>query len=89
MKKIIIDGNEMTSVKKVHEFLKDALDFPDYYGENLDALWDVLTDIVDPVEICLINKDKFREHLGPDADGFIDVFKYVQSEYGCVRLKIY
>ena len=89
MKKIIIDGIEMTSVEKVHEFLKDALDFPDYYGENLAALWDMLTDIVDPIEICVINKDKFREHLGSSADAFIDVFKRAQSEYGCVRLKIY
>lgn len=25
-----------------HKYLKEALDFPDYYGENLDALYDCL-----------------------------------------------
>ena len=27
----------------VHAYLAEQLDFPDYYGKNLDALYDVLT----------------------------------------------
>ncbi len=29
---------------EIHEVLKRDLDFPDYYGGSLDALWDCLTD---------------------------------------------
>ncbi len=88
MERIIIDGDTITSEQKVHEFLKEALEFPDYYGNNLDALWDMLTDIVEPIEIHLINQDKFRKNLGSDAEKFIDVFRAVQNQYGCIRLKI-
>ena len=28
-----------------------ALDFPDYYGRNLDALWDCLTDLTGPTAL--------------------------------------
>ena len=33
------------------EQLAEALEFPDWYGENLDALYDCLTDLGEPV--CL------------------------------------
>lgn len=88
MERIIIDGDKMTSVQEVHEFLKQVLDFPEYYGNNLNALWDMLTDAVEPIEIHLINQNKFRDNLGQDAETFIDVFRDAQNEYGCVKLKI-
>jgi RNAse (barnase) inhibitor barstar len=28
-----------------------ALDFPDHYGQNLDALWDCLTDLTEPTAL--------------------------------------
>ncbi|MDL2206906.1 barstar family protein [Eubacteriales bacterium OttesenSCG-928-N13] len=37
----------------LHAHLKRALDFPDYYGANLDALYDCLTDIVMPMRVVI------------------------------------
>ena len=31
--------------KEGHDYLKEALNFPDYYGKNLDALYDCLCEI--------------------------------------------
>ena len=42
MKVYELDGKLIES--EGHKYLKEALDFPDYYGENLDALYDCLTD---------------------------------------------
>ncbi|MDO4519188.1 MAG: barstar family protein [Eubacteriales bacterium] len=33
-----------SSIAQVHEFLKEQLNFPEYYGKNLSALYDVLTE---------------------------------------------
>lgn len=58
MNKIILDGKLI--LKDGHLYLKEILNFPDYYGENLDALYDCLTDIGTNTEIILDN-DKLVE----------------------------
>ena len=37
----IIQGAEMLTRESAHAELARALDFPEYYGANLDALWDL------------------------------------------------
>ena len=55
MRTIEIDGKLIK--KEGHDYLKEVLNFPDYYGKNLDALYDCLTDIGVETEIRLLNKD--------------------------------
>lgn len=55
MQCIKIDGKLIK--KDGHDYLKKALNFPDYYGKNLDALYDCLTDIGVDTEIILKNKN--------------------------------
>lgn len=61
MKQITLDGNLLSDLTQVHDYLKEQLDFPEYYGKNLDALHDCLTDLSD-VEITI---------TAPDQDGAI------------------
>jgi RNAse (barnase) inhibitor barstar len=42
---IEFDCTNWTERNRIHEDLKKQLDFPDYYGENLDALNDCLADV--------------------------------------------
>ena len=57
-----IDFSEAENHRDIHEILKKSLDFPDYYGANLDALWDCLTDQllsgVTHIEIFCLDKIK-------------------------------
>ncbi|WP_323791836.1 barstar family protein [Nocardioides sp.] len=39
-----LDGAQVLTVGALHEALAEALGFPDYYGRNLDALADCLSD---------------------------------------------
>ncbi len=67
MEFIIIDGRRMTSVEQTHEYLAKTLRLPPYYGRNLDALHDCLTDLSRDVWIVLINGDLMDEALGEYA----------------------
>ena len=43
MRLIELDMNAMKTPEEVHRYLAENMNFPDYYGMNLDALYDVLT----------------------------------------------
>ena len=45
MKQITLDGNILADAAQVHDYLKEVLNFPEYYGKNLDSLYDCLTDL--------------------------------------------
>lgn len=40
-----IDGSQATTMKTFHEQIALALDFPDYFGHNLDSLDELLNDL--------------------------------------------
>lgn len=62
-----------------HDYLMEALSLPDYYGKNLDALYDCLCEI--ECEIVLINADDV------DAD-IIDTFVDAANENEFLKVKI-
>ena len=51
MKRIRLWRPELSEKTSAHVLLKHRLELPDYYGNNLDALWDMLGEISSPVEV--------------------------------------
>ena len=45
MREYVLDYERLQERRKAHSYLKNAMDFPDYYGKNLDALFDCLTEL--------------------------------------------
>ena len=43
MKRVTIDCTPMTGPDQVHDLFSQALEFPEWYGRNLDALYDMLS----------------------------------------------
>ncbi|MBQ7454929.1 MAG: barstar family protein [Clostridia bacterium] len=41
--RITLDLNGLDTARQIQDYLKAALAFPDYYGGNLDALYDMLS----------------------------------------------
>ena len=83
MKQITLDGNILADAALVHDYLKEQLQFPEYYGKNLDALYDCLTDL-DDIEITI---------TPPDEDGAIyqrilRIFKSAKKEGQAFTLNI-
>ncbi|MDO5390825.1 MAG: barstar family protein [Eubacteriales bacterium] len=44
MKELSIVSSEFYTPEELQEYIRTELDFPDYYGENLSALYDCLTE---------------------------------------------
>ena len=63
MEKIILDGGKMTEKAAAHEHIAEVMAFPEWYGNNLDALWDLLSEGVER-EIELINSTVMLNALG-------------------------
>ena len=53
---IILDATMLRERLPAHDYLKEVLALPDYYGKNLDALYDCLTEL-DETEIQFVNLD--------------------------------
>ena len=55
MKKITLDFENISGKEEMHKYLAEKFEFPDYYGGNLDALFECLTDIAEPTAVNIIN----------------------------------
>ncbi len=55
MKKITLDFENISNKEEIHKYLAEKFEFPDYYGGNLDALFECLTDIAEPTAVNIIN----------------------------------
>lgn len=45
MRVIYLNAKKLSDCKNAHQYLAEQLEFPDYYGCNLDALYDCLTEL--------------------------------------------
>jgi ribonuclease inhibitor len=59
-----LDCREMTDRVTAHQYLKEKLDLPDHYGNNLDALYDILTERSAPMTIRVLGAKKLELQLG-------------------------
>lgn len=65
MKYAMIDGRAVTSMEEIHQTLAQQLSFPEWYGGNLDALHDCLSDLHEETSISLLHAETLLETLGP------------------------
>ncbi len=88
MKKVILNGEEMVSIKSTHKYLKEKLELPDCYGENLDALWDILSTISEPIYITFINKGKLNKNIGDYGELITNIFVDAAEENSNISFRI-
>ena len=80
-----IDFSKVQHYLEMHFIIRQALDWPDYYGCNWDAFWDCLTDMTGrPVRIEIIGLDVIERKFDDAAEKMISIlnrFKHYSKEF--------
>ena len=75
MRKITLDIEKMRSLPMLHKYLHTALALPEYYGANLDALYDCLTEMSEPTELVVPKKVADEAYLGWYGQQFLKMLE--------------
>lgn len=65
---ITVDAREFVSKHETHAALRSVLGEENYWGSNLDALYDCLTSKAEPTKLTIINWSFAMTHLRGYAD---------------------
>lgn len=72
MRKVLLDFKLTHTPEQVQDYLALELDFPEHYGKNLDALYDMLTELREDTCIGIFEPEQERE-----VDSYIHKVKRV------------
>ncbi len=61
MKNFVIDFRKVKNIEEAHKVMMEEFDFPSYYGENLDALNDSLSEmIIENKVYIIVDRNAFK-----------------------------
>ena len=87
MKEITLVFSGAKTYWLLHEYLKQSFELPNYYGRNLDALWDCLYCCYDRnTTIRLKNLSKIPGELDEEVRLLLELFRDLNAEDGVVIL---
>jgi len=73
--KLVLDGEKITDREDLHQQMEAVLDFPEWYGGNLDALYDCLTDLMEETDIHILHTSALKDTLGDYAERLLQMLK--------------
>ncbi|MCI9331737.1 MAG: barstar family protein [Oscillibacter sp.] len=86
MAEVVLDGLELETPEDIHDLFAGTLALPEYYGRNLDALFDCLTDCQNVLVIRLRHQGALEDRLGPRGRALIRLLRQVAAENPLVTL---
>lgn len=73
MKRFELNGLKFTSREEAYRYMREVFEFPEYFGNNLDALWDELSFSKD-MFIEIRNARAIAKQLGEYGLKILDIF---------------
>ena len=67
MKTCTLYGARIADLEALHTALAEGLGFPVWYGRNLDALYDLLTEPMEPTTLTIYGWNALADTLGEKA----------------------
>jgi len=88
MKEIRLNGAKMVNKAAAHAYLKRKLTLPEYYGNNLDALWDCLSTDFSAKKIIIQKPAVLIENLGSYGEAIITLFREAAEKNKCIQVEV-
>ena len=88
MNTITIDFAGAECIEQIHSTLKKNLDFPEWYGENLDALWDLLTGYLEPCTIIIKGSEEVSDEITEYVQKVVGVFLEAERIFKQIKVNI-
>lgn len=86
MECVTIDCTSIQDKADFHTALAEALHFPGYYGKNLDALHDCLTEICMETQLQFTGWEDLEKNLGLYAALIQRAMKHAAGENPCFQV---
>ncbi len=78
---ITLDFSGIKSLWDLHEYFMTVFDLPDYYGRNMDALWDCLQcSFEEDTTIVLKNLNAMAKDMHPVIPTIKELFQDLENE---------
>lgn len=86
--KLILDGEQILDRESLHKHMETVLQFPEWYGGNLDALHDCLTELMEELDICVLHMESLERHLGDYAGKLLQVLRDAEAANPNILVRI-
>ena len=73
--KFVLDGEKIESREELLENMENAFDFPEWFGGNLDALYDCLGSLMEEIDIEIVHFEVLEKNLGDYAGKILRVLQ--------------
>ena len=88
MKYITLDFAGIKSLWQLHEYFIGVFELPDYYGRNMDALWDCLRcSFEEDTTIILKNLHSMSKDMHPIIPTIQELFQDLENEEAEVTIQ--
>ena len=89
-KQRVLNFSQCEYLSEVHRMIQQELELPEWYGRNLDALWDSLVGIMyTPAEVTIIYDPNCKDKaLADEIDEMIEIFKSAADKYGKIVVHV-
>lgn len=85
-RQIFLDCRKLTERRSAHEYLEEIINFPEYYGRNLDALYDCLMEVRECNIVLQYEKEACLE--GTYGERIIEVLEDAAFENPLIKLSV-
>ncbi len=86
MERIIVDLSGITTKESFWMCIRNVFECPEYFGDNLDAFCDVLSELAGPTEIVFVNTSEFKKSEPEYFDAFDEMLADIVA--GCEEIYV-